>query len=635
MPMSPQADDDEHTVIPTGGAAPRSASPASPAPTGSAASTGSTGSTGSTASTGSPVTSSTGGGSSHDSFSLPIGTRLDEFELTRKIGDGGFSIVYLAWDHTLDRHVALKEYMPSSLSVRHADMRVTARSENHRETFEAGMKSFINEAKLLASFDHPSLVKVFRFWQGNGTAYMAMPFYEGVNLRDTVRAMGQPPDEEWLLEMLDSVTEALAVIHAERCYHRDIAPDNVMMLAATGRPLLLDFGAARRVIGDMTQALTVILKPGYAPIEQYAEAPGMKQGPWTDVYALAAVVYWAVSGKTPPPSVGRIMNDSCVPLAEQAAGRYSEAFLEVIDRALAVRPEERTQNIDALREELGLAPVVIASKAAAAPVDPDATVIRTRGTSTGGTSARRGGTAATAKTAGTQPKTQPKTQAKTQPKSQPKTLPKTQPKTQPKTFAKTQPATRAQVSQVQADGITSDADSAGEPGRQRRFVWLGAAGAAAIAVAAAGWWLFVRSPPKPLPEPAAVVAPVLRAPASAVVPPPAIAPPVATPSVVAPPVVTPPVVTPPVAERPPETPPRAAAAPSAPVAAVIASAPPPRVDPPEPKPARAAPGTEPARPKPAPVAKANAAECARLLQRMSLGEGGNEVADRFKQLGCR
>src|SRR5690606_22153465 len=156
-----------------------------------------------------------------------------------------------------------------------------------------------------------------------------------------------------LMELLAPLTEALEVIHQEQCFHRDIAPDNVIRLEGSNRPLLLDFGAARRVIGGMTQALTVILKPGYAPVEQYAEVPGMKQGPWTDVSALAAVVYFAIMGKTPPTSVGRLMNDNFVPLAEAAKGRYSERFLVAIDRALAVKPEERTQSIGELRVALG------------------------------------------------------------------------------------------------------------------------------------------------------------------------------------------------------------------------------------------------------------------------------------------
>ena len=142
--------------------------------------------------------------------------------------------------------------------------------------------------------------------------------------------------------------DALEVMHAAQVFHRDIAPDNIMLLEG-GRPLLLDFGAARRVITDMTQALTVILKPGYAPVEQYAEMPEMKQGAWTDIYALSAVIFFAIMGKTPPPSVGRIMNDSMVPLAQQAAGRYSDAFLRGVDRGLAVKPAQRPQTIAELR----------------------------------------------------------------------------------------------------------------------------------------------------------------------------------------------------------------------------------------------------------------------------------------------
>ena len=288
---------------------------------------------------------------------LPVGTRLAEFELTKLLGEGGFGVVYLAHDHSLQRRVALKEYMPSSLAQRSGESQVSVKSERYRETFEAGLKSFINEARLLASFDHPSLVKVYRFWEANGTAYMAMPFLEGKTLRDILRALPHAPDEAWLRSVLAPLTDALAVIHAEQCYHRDIAPDNVMQLP-NGRWLLLDFGAARRVIGDMTQALTVILKPGYAPVEQYAEIPSMKQGPWTDVYALAAVVHCAITGRTPPPSVGRLLNDNYQPLVKVAAGRYSEAFLAAIDRALVVRPEERTQTIAQLRQELDLDGVV-------------------------------------------------------------------------------------------------------------------------------------------------------------------------------------------------------------------------------------------------------------------------------------
>ena len=309
-----------------------------------------------------PASAPGGPGNDHEN-ALPIGTVLYEFKLTGVLGEGGFGIVYLAQDTSLNRRVALKEYMPSALAARRGGATVSVKSERHRETFDAGLKSFINEARLLAQFDHPSLVKVYRFWEANGTAYMVMPFYEGITLKDRLRELGAPPDETWLRALLSPLTEALQVIHRENCYHRDIAPDNVILLAGSGKPLLLDFGAARQVLGDMTQALTVILKPGYAPLEQYAEVPGMKQGPWTDVYALAAVIYAAIQGRTPPVSVARLMSDSYVPLASAAAGRYSPDFLQAVDRALRVKPDERTPSIEAFRNELGLTSAIAADDA--------------------------------------------------------------------------------------------------------------------------------------------------------------------------------------------------------------------------------------------------------------------------------
>jgi hypothetical protein len=301
---------------------------------------------------------------------LPAGTRLGEFEITGLVGEGGFGIVYLAYDHSLQRRVALKEYMPSALAARTDGMTVAVRSARHKETFEAGLRSFVNEARLLAQFDHPSLVKVYRFWEANGTAFMVMPFYEGPTLKQALKEMNGPPRQEWLEKLLAELLDALEIIHRENCFHRDIAPDNILLLK-DGRPLLLDFGAARRVIGDMTQALTVILKPGYAPIEQYAEVPHMKQGAWTDIYALAAVVYYAITGKAPVPSVGRMMNDTLAPLSQAAAGRYEERFLKAIDRALAVMPEARPQSVAEMRDLLGLGQR--ASKASPAAASPPAT----------------------------------------------------------------------------------------------------------------------------------------------------------------------------------------------------------------------------------------------------------------------
>ncbi|MBI3897477.1 MAG: protein kinase [Gammaproteobacteria bacterium] len=285
---------------------------------------------------------------------LPAGTKLqDEFELIGPVGEGGFGIVYLAYDHTLRRNVAIKEYMPSSLASRKDALTVAVKSERYAETFNAGLKSFVNEARLLAQFDHPSLLKVYRFWEANGTAYMVMPYYEGMSLKDMLSKRDDRPDEVWLKDLLTPLLDALEQLHREHCYHRDISPDNILILN-DGRLLLLDFGAARRVIGDMTQSLTVVLRPGYAPVEQYDEMPEMKQGPWTDIYALASVLYFAIMGKPPVSSVARLMSDPLQSLRIAAAGSYSDVFLRGIDKALAVLPHERPQSITELRTALGL-----------------------------------------------------------------------------------------------------------------------------------------------------------------------------------------------------------------------------------------------------------------------------------------
>jgi serine/threonine protein kinase len=282
---------------------------------------------------------------------LPAGMRLSEFEIVRLIGKGGFGIVYLAYDHSLGRHVALKEYLPSSMAFRDGTGNVRVTSPHYTETFNAGMKSFINEARLLARFDSAALVKVHRFWEANGTAYMVMPFYEGSTLKQAYQERKVVPDEPWLRTLLADLLDAIETIHQAYCLHRDIAPDNIL-LRMDGRPLLLDFGAARHVIGDMTHDLTAIVKPGFAPLEQYADIPGLKQGPWTDVYALGAVIYYLIAGKAPPVAVARSVNDEMLPARKFGKGRYSESFLGVIDHALAVRPEQRIQSVPALRQAL-------------------------------------------------------------------------------------------------------------------------------------------------------------------------------------------------------------------------------------------------------------------------------------------
>jgi serine/threonine protein kinase len=282
---------------------------------------------------------------------LPSGTRLGEFEVLSLLGVGGFGIVYLAFDHALEREVAIKEYMPTSLAGRTETMHVTPRSLSDGETFTLGRNSFVKEAKMLARFDHPSLLKVHRYWEANGTAYMAMPVLRGRTLKEVRAEMGVAPDEAWLRDLLDPLLGAIERLHSEGVYHRDIAPDNIL-IEKEGHPVLLDFGAARRVISDKSQTLTAILKPAYAPIEQYAEAGAVKQGPWTDIYALGATLHYMLLGRPPAPATARAVHDDVSALTPQAVPGCSEDFLHTIDWMLAPRPTDRPQSVAALREVL-------------------------------------------------------------------------------------------------------------------------------------------------------------------------------------------------------------------------------------------------------------------------------------------
>ena len=286
------------------------------------------------------------------SSAMPSGTRLGEFEITGVIGEGGFGIVYSARDASLDRIVAIKEYLPSAFASRTAAGTVQVRSQEHSKTFDAGLSSFINEARMLAKFSHPGLVEVFRFWEANGTAYMAMRYYRGVTLREMLRTNPQVVTEQWLCETLDPILLALQELHNEKCYHRDIAPDNILVLP-NGRSVLMDFGAARRIIGGMTRALTTVLKPGYAPIEQYSDDGSMAQGAWTDIYAVGGLLYHAMTGKVPVQAISRMMNDPLKPVATAARSEFSANLCAVVMKSLAVMPENRYQSIDELRAALG------------------------------------------------------------------------------------------------------------------------------------------------------------------------------------------------------------------------------------------------------------------------------------------
>ena len=283
---------------------------------------------------------------------LAPGVLVREYHLQGVLGEGGFGIVYRAYDAGLDRTVAIKEYMPSALASRGGFNQIQVHSE-HREAFDAGLRSFINEARLLAKFSHPALVHVYRFFEENGTAYMVMRHYEGQTFRAFLAEQRRSMDERWLTAMLSPILDGLEMLHADDCFHRDIAPDNVF-LRTSGMPVLLDFGAARRIIGDMTQAMSMVLKPGYAPIEQYADDRSAPQGAWTDIYQLGAMLYRAITGKVPPTSVARMINDPIRMLTPTQYPGYSAQFLRGVHQALSVRPEDRPQSIAAFKSLLGV-----------------------------------------------------------------------------------------------------------------------------------------------------------------------------------------------------------------------------------------------------------------------------------------
>lgn len=291
---------------------------------------------------------------------LSAGTMLGEFEVQSLLAIGGFGMVYRGYDHTLHRQVAIKEYMPSALVGRPAGLALSARSQADDAPFRTGLQSFIDEARLLAQFDHPSLVKVYRFWEANNTAYMAMPLYSGMTLKEARRRMSGPPPEAWLRKVLWSVLQALQVLHEANTLHRDVSPDNIF-LQDIGPPVLLDLGAARKAILDSSQKHTAILKVNYAPIEQYADAADLREGPWTDLYALAAVVHGCICNEAPLPATFRVVRDrmpSFAQVTQTAQAHFGQAytgsFVSAVSHALAIEPAQRPQSTAAWSEEMQL-----------------------------------------------------------------------------------------------------------------------------------------------------------------------------------------------------------------------------------------------------------------------------------------
>ena len=288
---------------------------------------------------------------------LPAGTRLEEFIIERVLGSGGFGITYQARDIRLDRQVVIKENLPAQFCYRDTHSLTVAprhTSGEDVENFRWSLENFTREAAILASLDHPGIVKVLRSFEAFGTAYFVMPFVEGVTLDALLkerREQGQAFSENEMRGLLERLLDALAHLHDRGIYHRDIKPGNILM-PMNGFPVLIDFGSARQRLSE--RSLTVIESPGYTPFEQLQSRGNV--GPWSDLYAVGGTLCKAITGKAPPKANDRAFDDPWVPLVERAelSGVYSVGFLASIDRALAMRIEGRWQDAGQWLMELGV-----------------------------------------------------------------------------------------------------------------------------------------------------------------------------------------------------------------------------------------------------------------------------------------
>jgi hypothetical protein len=279
---------------------------------------------------------------------LPVGTELEGYRVVALLGAGGFGITYKAVDLLLDRHVAIKEYLPSVLANRGTDRKtVKPFGRQEAEQFVWGLERFRTEAKTLVAFQHHNIVPVHRYFESNGTGYLVMAFQDGKSLADVIDAVGTLSEDE-LLTILRPLAAGLADVHAKGFLHRDIKPANII-IRRDGTPVLIDFGAARQAVTRQSRGLTAIVTEGYAPYEQYET--DSHQGPWTDIYALGAVLYHCVTGRRPPESPKRIaaqlrkQPDPMVPAAQAAGENYSASLLAAIDAALTVEEAKRPQSV--------------------------------------------------------------------------------------------------------------------------------------------------------------------------------------------------------------------------------------------------------------------------------------------------
>ncbi|NJO15006.1 MAG: protein kinase [Thioploca sp.] len=281
---------------------------------------------------------------------LPKGFWLNEYQIETVLGKpGGFGITYLATDTHLRQLVAIKEYLPSEFAIREGRSTVYVRSSSYEESFQWGLKCFIEEARVLARFNHHSIVRVLRFFEANGTAYMVMEYQQGKCLSDYLKQGGILPEKE-LLTIILPLLDGLEEIHKAGFLHRDIKPNNIY-IREDKMPVLLDFGSARYAVGQKSRSVTSIVTPGYAPLEQY-DTELNEQGAWTDIYALGAVMYCLISGEAPPAATRRVRKDPMLPAIKIGEGQYSKNLLQAIDWALKLSGEDRPQSVEQWREKI-------------------------------------------------------------------------------------------------------------------------------------------------------------------------------------------------------------------------------------------------------------------------------------------
>ena len=282
---------------------------------------------------------------------LPADIEIDGYRILSYLNEGGFGITYRALDIKLDSLRVIKEYMPRHIARRAADgTTVQPIADTDEEAYQTGLVRFEQEGRALGYLDHPNIVQVYRCFEANGTAYLVMKFVEGEDLKDRLDREG-PMNEPMLRGMVAALLDGLETLHDAGFLHRDIKPSNIL-IGSGDRPLLIDFGAARQVVGEMTRSLTPILTPGYAPAEQYD--PHGNQGPWTDIYALGATIYCAATGSKPPDVHSRLPNDAYVPLAKSDAGSFSPEFRRAVDWSLNTEIRDRPQSVASWRTAFGL-----------------------------------------------------------------------------------------------------------------------------------------------------------------------------------------------------------------------------------------------------------------------------------------